>query len=540
MDGRQPHGFGQASQRRIGAVARLRSSTATSAGGIVVRYEDGQPWLVVGSRRRERDGRTWTLPKGTPNAGETTQETALREVTEETGLHVRITGPLDSIEYDFMQSGRRIHKTVHYFLMEPTGGGLDQHDHEFDEVRWIRFDEAPTILTFETERALVAKALRASAAAVRGGVVTDPDVVILQSPLESRHEALGARLIEFSGWRMPVQYTGILDEHRAVRERVGLFDLSHMGELFVDGPDAGSALAAALVTNPPALAIGRAHYSMICAPDGGIIDDLIVYRLGEERFLVVANAGNAAIVSDALAERLEGSAAILDDRSLATGLVAIQGPRSLEALRPLTDVDLAALRYYAIAEGQVTGIPALVARTGYTGEDGFEVFVETTRTGDLWDALLEVTRARDGVPVGLGARDTLRLEAGMPLYGNELDRTTTPYDAGLGRVVKLDKPGDFVGRAALEKVARDGPARRLVGLVVEGRGIARHGYPVHVGERLSGAVTSGTQSPTLGVPIAMAYVAPADAAPGTVVDVEIRAARVPAKVVDLPFYRRPG
>ena len=159
MDGRQPHGFGQASQRRIGAVARLRSSTATSAGGIVVRFEDGQPWLVVGSRRRERDGRTWTLPKGTPNAGETTQETALREVTEETGLHVRITGPLDAIEYDFMQSGRRIHKTVHYFLMEPTGGGLDQHDHEFDEVRWIRFDEAPTILTFETERALVAKAL---------------------------------------------------------------------------------------------------------------------------------------------------------------------------------------------------------------------------------------------------------------------------------------------------------------------------------------------------------------------------------------------
>lgn len=370
--------------------------------------------------------------------------------------------------------------------------------------------------------------------------MTDPDVVVLQSPLESRHEALGARLIEFSGWRMPVQYTGILDEHRAVRERVGLFDLSHMGELFVDGPDAGSALAAALVTNPPALAIGRAHYSMICAPDGGIIDDLIVYRLGEERFLVVANAGNAAIVSDALAERLEGSAAILDDRSLATGLVAIQGPRALEALQPLTDVDLAGLRYYAIAEGQVTGIPALVARTGYTGEDGFEVFVETTRTGDLWDALLDVTRAHDGVPVGLGARDTLRLEAGMPLYGNELDRTTTPYEAGLGRVVKLDKPGDFVGRAALEKVARDGPARRLVGLVVEGRGIARHGYPVHVGERLSGAVTSGTQSPTLGVPIAMAYVAPTDAAPGTVVDVEIRAARVPAKVVDLPFYRRPG
>jgi aminomethyltransferase len=369
--------------------------------------------------------------------------------------------------------------------------------------------------------------------------MTDAESV-LQTPLSSRHEELGARLIEFGGWLMPVQYSSILDEHRAVRERVGLFDLSHMGELFVDGPAAGAALAAALVTDPPSLAVGRAHYSMICAPDGGIIDDLIVYRLAEERFLVVANAGNAAIVSDTLAERLAGSAAILDDRSLATGLIAIQGPRALEALRPLTDVDLEALRYYAIAEGSVAGIPALVARTGYTGEDGFEIFVETARTGELWDALLVATLAHDGVPVGLGARDTLRLEAGMPLYGNELDRTTTPFDAGLGRVVKLGKAGDFVGRSALEKVARDGPTRRLVGLAVEGRGIARHGYPVHVGDRPTGVVTSGTQSPTLGKPIAMAYVAPGDAEPGTVVDVEIRDARVPARVVELPFYRRPG
>jgi aminomethyltransferase len=370
--------------------------------------------------------------------------------------------------------------------------------------------------------------------------VTDPDGTVLHSPLESRHAALGARLIEFSGWIMPVQYSGILDEHRAVRDRVGLFDLSHMGELFVDGPDAGRALAAALVTDPPSLAVGRAHYSMICAPDGGIMDDLIVYRMADERFLVVANAGNAAVVSDALAERLEGFAAVLDDRSLATGLVAIQGPRSRVALAPLTDVDLAALRYYAIAEGRVAGIPALVARTGYTGEDGFEVFVETSRTGELWDALLAVNRAHDGVPVGLGARDTLRLEAGMPLYGNELDRSTNPYEASLGRVVKLAKPGDFVGRGPLEKVAREGSARRLVGLVVEGRGIARHGYPIYVGDRLTGHVTSGTQSPTLGVPIAMGYVAPGDGEPGTVVDIEIRSARIPARVVDLPFYRRPG
>jgi aminomethyltransferase len=364
------------------------------------------------------------------------------------------------------------------------------------------------------------------------------DPTVHRTPLTEVHRELGARLIEFGGWLMPVQYSSILEEHRAVRERVGLFDLSHMGELHVEGPDAGAALAAALVTNPPSLAVGRAQYSMICMPDGGVIDDLIVYRLAESRFLVVANAGNAATVSDTLAERLGRFKAVLDDRSLATGLLAVQGPLAAGVLGPLTDVDLEALRYYAIAEGAVAGIAALVARTGYTGEDGFEVFVDSDRTAELWSILLAAVRSADGLPVGLGARDTLRLEAGMPLYGNELDLQTTPYEAGLGRVVKLDKPGDFVGRAALEKVARDGPSRKLVGLIVEGRGIARHGHPLWVGERRTGIVTSGTQSPTLGVPIAMGYVAPGDAEPGTVVDVEIRAARVPARVVALPFYRR--
>ncbi len=372
--------------------------------------------------------------------------------------------------------------------------------------------------------------------------MTEPLTEVLQSghvtPLIERHRALGARLVEFGGWLMPLQYSGILDEHRAVRERAGLFDLSHMGELFVEGPEAGAVLAYALVTNPPALVIGRAHYSMICDADGGILDDLIVYRLGEERFLVVANAGNAQLVSDTLAERIAGYRAVLDDRSLATVLCAVQGPRSSEILAPLTDVALASLRYYAIAEGHVAGIPALVARTGYTGEDGFEVFVETGRGEALWDALLAAGQPFEIVPVGLGARDTLRLEAGMPLYGNELDRTTNPFEAGLGWVVKLDKPGDFVGRAALERVAREGVARRLVGLVVKGRGIARHSYPVYVGERRTGIVTSGTRSPTLGDPIAMAYVAPGDAEPGTIVEVGIRDQRVAAEVVSLPFYRR--
>jgi aminomethyltransferase len=369
--------------------------------------------------------------------------------------------------------------------------------------------------------------------------VTDPvESPVHLTPLTEAHRNLGARLIEFGGWLMPVQYSSIIEEHKTVRTRVGLFDLSHMGELYVDGPEAGAALAAALITDPPSLAIGRAHYSMICTESGGIIDDLIVYRLGETSFLVVANAGNAAIVSDTLAERLAGARAILDDRSLATGLLAVQGPAAASVLAPLTDADLGALRYYAATEASVAGIPGLVARTGYTGEDGFEVFVETDRTAELWDALLPAVQAAGGGPIGLGARDTLRLEAGMPLYGNELDLATNPYEAGLGRVVKLGKEGDFVGRTALERISREGPAKRLVGLVVEGRGIARHGHPVWVGDRRSGVVTSGTQSPTLGAPIAMAYVAPQDAEPGTVTDIEIREARIPARVVTLPFYRR--
>ncbi len=368
---------------------------------------------------------------------------------------------------------------------------------------------------------------------------SNSEVAAHTTPLLDRHRALGAKMTSFGGWEMPLQYAGILEEHRAVRERAGLFDLSHMGELFIEGPDAGDALSAALVSDPPALAIGRAQYSMICAANGGILDDLIVYRLAEERFLVVANAGNAPLVSDLLAERIAPFRAILDDRSLATALCAIQGPRSIEILAPLTELDPGAIRYYGIAEGAVAGIPALVARTGYTGEDGFEVFVETARAGELWDALWASGQPYGLAAVGLGARDTLRLEAGMPLYGNDLDPTVNPYEANLGRVVRLDKPIDFVGREALRRVSELGPARLLVGLAMTGRGIGRHGYPVFVGERLSGVVTCGTVSPTLGRAIAMAYVAPGDAEPGTIVEVEIRAARITAEVVSLPFYRRP-
>ena len=361
----------------------------------------------------------------------------------------------------------------------------------------------------------------------------------LATPAGRSTEALGARMVEFGGWLMPLQYTGILEEHRAVRARAGLFDLSHMGELFVEGPQAAAALGYALTTDPASLKVGRAHYSMICFPDGGILDDLIVYRLADERFMVVANASNAAVVSDALAERLAGFSVVLDDRSLATALVAIQGPLAAGILAPLTDVALDGLRYYAIAEGHVAGVPALVARTGYTGEDGFEVFVDVASAGKIWDALMEAGKPAGLVPVGLGARDTLRLEAGMPLYGNELGPDTTPFEAGLGRVVKFEKEGDFVGRAALEKAQADGPRKQLVGLVVRGRGIARHGYDVFSGDRRIGAITSGTLSPTLGEAIAMAYVAPSEAEPGTILAVGVRDQRVPAEVVPLPFYRRP-
>ncbi len=360
--------------------------------------------------------------------------------------------------------------------------------------------------------------------------------------LVERHRALGARLIEFAGWEMPVQYTGIVEEHRAVRTRAGLFDLSHMGELWIEGPEAGVALSASLVTDPAALKVGRAHYSMICAPDGGVIDDLIVYRPAEDRYLVVANASNAPTVAAELGSRIQGFDARLDDASLRTSLVAIQGPRAREILAPHTDVDPDGLRYYAIAEGRVGGVPAWVARTGYTGEDGFEVFVAWDDGPRVWDLLLDAGRDAGLVPVGLGARDTLRLEAGMPLYGNELDRGTTPYDAGLGRVVKLGKPGDFVGREALAAAEERGRRKALVGLVVRGRGIARHGYPVRrSGETIAcGVVTSGTASPTLGVPIAMAYVPPDLIGIGTMLDVEVRGMPVAAEVVALPFYTRPA
>jgi aminomethyltransferase len=360
-----------------------------------------------------------------------------------------------------------------------------------------------------------------------------------QTALDSIHRALGARMIPFAGWEMPVQYQGLVEEHHAVRKAAGLFDLSHMGELWVTGPDAAKALDKAIVTAPGKLAVGKAHYSMIAAPDGGVIDDLIVYRLGDERFLVVANASNYEVVADALRERLAGFDAKLDDASLRTSLVAIQGPLAAEILQPYVAADLSSIKYYSGTETTACGVPALLARTGYTGEDGFELFVTWQDGPTVWNTLLEAGKGRGLIPAGLGARDTLRLEAGMPLYGQELGRETTPFEANLGRVVKFDKESDFVGRAPLE-ATKDAPRKKLVGLKITGRGIARTGYPVYLpaADEAVGVVTSGTSSPTLGSAIAMAYVPPEHAAPGTVFEVGIRNQRASAEVVALPFYRR--
>lgn len=363
-----------------------------------------------------------------------------------------------------------------------------------------------------------------------------------RTALDALHRSLGATMTDFAGWDMPLRYASERDEHTAVRTRAGLFDLSHMGEITVFGPQAVDLLDFALVGNISTVGPGRARYTMICREDGGIVDDLIVYRTGETEYMVVANAGNAQIVLDALTERAAGFDAVVRDDRDAYALLAIQGPESPGILASLTDADLDGLKYYAGLPGTVAGVPAMIARTGYTGEDGFELFVDPQHAEKLWGALTEAGRDAGLIPCGLSCRDTLRLEAGMPLYGHELTTALTPFDAGLGRVVKFEKPGDFVGRAALEKAAERAeaaPPRKLVGLVAEGRRVPRAGMSVVAGGEVVGEVTSGAPSPTLGKPIAMAYVDAAHAGPGTGgVGVDIRGTHEPYEVVALPFYKR--
>ncbi len=358
-----------------------------------------------------------------------------------------------------------------------------------------------------------------------------------RTPLHDVHVALGAALTDFAGWQMPLRYTSEAAEHRAVRSAAGLFDLSHMGQIDVTGPEAAAALDYALVGAISQVKSGRARYTMICAPDGGVIDDLVVYRVGDDHFLVIANASNADEVLAALLERSAGFDAAVDQRGDAA-LIAVQGPASAGIVESAVGASVADLPYYASRPASIDGVDVLLARTGYTGEDGFEVFCPGPAAAALWARLTALGEPVGLIPAGLSCRDTLRLEAGMPLYGNELSRNGTPYEAGLGRVVRLDKAADFVGRDAL--AARgEAPVRTLVGLRGLTRRVPRHGFAVlsrATGEVI-GAVTSGAPSPTLGYPIAMAYL---DAAHADVseVAIDIRGTAEPAEVVALPFYRR--
>jgi len=366
------------------------------------------------------------------------------------------------------------------------------------------------------------------------------------TPLRAVHERLGATMTEFAGWLMPLRYGSETAEHHAVRNDAALFDLSHMGEITVTGPAAGEALDHAVCGWPSSLAVGRAGYTMLCAPDGGVLDDLIIYRQAATSFLVVANAANAAVVLAELRERCDG--AEVTDLSASVGLISIQGPNAPGLLSSVTDLELAGMRYYTGAYGTVAGRSAWVARTGYTGEDGFEIFCAADDCERIWDALSASGSGTSGsgtgplAAAGLSVRDTLRLEAGMPLYGSELGPDVTPYEAGLGRVVRLDKPGEFVGRAALAERAAAGPLRTLVGLLVPSRRVPRHGYPVVSGAGPTGAgdvvgvVTSGGPSPSIGTPIAMAYVTAGAAAGPLLIDIRGRAE--PASVTELPFYDR--
>jgi aminomethyltransferase len=362
------------------------------------------------------------------------------------------------------------------------------------------------------------------------------DETLRRSPLNEIHVEAGARLVPFAGWTMPVQYASVIEEHRAVRERAGLFDVSHMGELRVRGAGAEGFLQRVTPNDVSKLTPGRAHYSGLLTEQGTYVDDLLVYRLAEEDFLVVVNAANTEKDLAWLAERqVEG--ATVEDESERWALLALQGPRAEAILSRLTELDLAAIRYYRFAEGEVAGRSMIVSRTGYTGEDGFELYVPPEAAPDLWRSLMAAGADQGLQPAGLGARDTLRMEAGMALYGHEIDDTTTPLEAGLRWVVKMDK-GDFVGRAALERQEQAGLERRLVGIEVAERGIARQGYPVWSGERRVGEMTSGTWSPTFEKALGMAYVPVELAEPGTPVDIEIRQRRVGARVAEIPFYRR--
>jgi glycine cleavage system T protein (aminomethyltransferase) len=356
-----------------------------------------------------------------------------------------------------------------------------------------------------------------------------------RTPLFDKHAELGAKMVPFAGYEMPIQYEGIVAEHRAVRGRAGLFDLSHMGEFFVKGRAGGATLDRLVSSDIAGLAVGEARYGLLTNERGTIVDDVIVYRIANDEYMVVVNAANIAKDRAHVQAHL-GEGVAFDDRSYGTALIAIQGPRAAEILASQTSADVTSLPSFGVTQGRVASARATLARTGYTGEDGFEVFVANADSAKVWDALLAAGRDAGIKPIGLGARDTLRLEARFSLYGNDIDETTNPIEAGLGWTCKLEK--EFIGRDVIAAKKAEGPKRKIAGLVVDG-GVARHGHEVTQNGEIVGHVTSGTYGPTVEKNIALAYVPTPLSKVGTPLAVRIRGKDVPATVVKTPFYRRP-
>ena len=359
-----------------------------------------------------------------------------------------------------------------------------------------------------------------------------------KTPLNARHRASHARMVPFAGWEMPVEYAGIASEHMAVRTRAGVFDVSHMGEIEIAGKDALAAVRRIVCSDPAQLKVGQAQYSGLLTSEGTFLDDLIVYRMAPIHFLLVVNAGNVAKDFAWISEqvRAAGDAAAIDSSSR-YALIAVQGPAAREVLQPLTGVELGDIQPFWFAHGEVANARATIARTGYTGEDGYEIFVPPNMADKVWQAIIESGRSADVVPAGLGARDTLRLEASMRLHGNDIDETTTVLEAGLGWMIGWTNE-TFIGRDRLRAQKDSGVSRKLVGFEMIDRGIARHGYPVVLGGTPVGVVTSGTQTPFLGKAIGMAYVPVDQSRQGTEIDIDIRGRVAKARVVPMPFYKR--
>jgi aminomethyltransferase len=370
-------------------------------------------------------------------------------------------------------------------------------------------------------------------------MTTDASGALRTTALHDAHLALGARMVPFGGFEMPVQYAGVLKEHDAVRKRAGLFDLSHMAQFALTGDDVGAWAESLTVNKVANMKPGQARYNIFTNERGGAHDDVIFYRLAEDRWLLVVNAGNAGKMWAHVSAERAGDVA-LQNLHGERALIAIQGPRSVEWLQPYVEADLAAMKYYSCAQTRVdeTREPVVIARTGYTGEDGFELFLPSDEATGVWDLLLAENRAHGLEPCGLGARDVLRLEAGMPLYGHELTEEITPLQAGLGWAIKFDKAA-FRGKEALLAQRDAGDYRRIVGVTMDGRVPARAGYLVFANGELAGEIRSGSFAPSLGKSIATALVEPADAAEGTRIDIEVRGTLHPAAVTPMPFYKRP-